>query len=33
MVLPALKIDIFSQKLNTKKYSNENANIGDVTKF
>ena len=33
MVLPALKIDIFSQKLNTKKYSNENAIIGDVTKF
>ena len=33
MVLPALKIDIFSQKLNTKKYSNENATIGDVTKF
>ena len=33
MVLPALKIDIFSQKLNTKRYSNENANIGDVTKF
>ena len=33
MVLPALKIDIFSQKLNTKKYSNENATIGDVAKF
>ena len=33
MVLPALKIDIFSQKLSTKKFSNENTNIEDVTKF
>ena len=33
MVLPALKIDIFSQKLNAKKYSNENTNIEDVIKF
>jgi hypothetical protein len=33
MVLPALKIDIFAQKLNTKKFSNENTNIENGTKF
>jgi hypothetical protein len=31
MVLPALKIDIFAQKLNTKKFSNENRNIENGT--
>ena len=33
MILPALKIDIFSQKLNARKYSNENTSVEDVTKF
>ena len=33
MVLPALKIDIFSQKLNSKKPSKDNANTADISKF
>ena len=33
MVLPALKIDIFPQKLNTKKPLKDNANTTDISKF
>jgi hypothetical protein len=33
MVLPALKIDIFPQKLNSKKLLKENANTSDISKF